>query len=97
MHSARLMAALAKLKLKTWPYPGPIGVVERDEVSEREEIHVVHGWCYLGTASSEEQLQSILESGGHPVFDRDTYKLLAKHLNGKARVIPLPAVHSESS
>lgn len=97
MHSARLMAALAKLKLKTWPYPGPIGVVERDEVSEREDIHVVHGWCYLGTASSEEQLHSILESGGQPVFDRDTYKLLSKHLNGKAKVIPLAAELIESS
>ena len=97
MHSARLMASLAKLKLKTWPYRGPIGVVERDEVSEREDIHVVHGWCHLGTASSEEQLQSIMESGGRPVFDRDTYKLLAKHFNGKARVIPLAADYSEGS
>ena len=95
MHSARLMAAMAKLKLKTWPYPGPIGVVERDEVSERQDIHVVHGWCYLGTASSEEQLHAIMESGGRPVFDRDTYKLLAKHLNGKAKVIPLsPQIES---
>lgn len=89
MHSARLMAALARLKLKTWPYPGPIGVVERDEVSEREDIHVIQDWCYLGTAQDAAQLQAILEKDGAPAFDRDTYRLLVKHLGTRARVIPL--------
>ncbi|KAB2319833.1 ethanolamine utilization protein [Betaproteobacteria bacterium SCN1] len=89
LHSARLMAALARLKLKTWPYPGPIGVVERDVVSEREDIHVVENWRYLGTAHDEAQLAAILEKRSAPVFDRDTYKLLAKHLGGKVRIVPL--------
>jgi len=89
MHSARLMSAIAKLKLKEWPYGGPIGIVERDEVSERQDIHVVLGWCHLGTAHSEADLPGILESRRPPVFDRDTYKLLTKHLAAKPRIIRL--------
>ena len=89
LHGARLMAALARLKLKTWPYPGAIGIVERNEASGRVEIHVVDGWCYLGTAHDEDALEAILESGGHPVFDRDTYILLVKHLNERANVLAL--------
>ncbi|MCA1979508.1 MAG: ethanolamine utilization protein [Thiobacillus sp.] len=91
LHSARLMAALARLRLKTWPYPGAIGIVERDDVSEREDIHVVHNWCYLGTAHDAAQLAAILEKPGAPSFDRDTYKLLVKHLERKVRVVELHA------
>lgn len=89
MHSARLMAALGKLKLKPWPYPGPIGVVERDEVSERVEIHVIDGWRHLGTAHSEAEVADILEREGRAVFDRETYKLLMKALSGKPEIIRL--------
>lgn len=89
MHSARLMSALAKLKLKSWPYRGPVGIVERDPVSERQEIHVVDVWCHLGTARSDAELAEILERGEPPVFDRDTYKLLTKHLGGKTEVVTL--------
>lgn len=87
VHGARLMAALTKLKLKAWPYPGPVGLVERDEFSGREEIHLLDGWRYLGTAREESDLAAILEGAGHIAFDPDIYKLLKAHLaKGKARV-----------
>lgn len=87
MHSARLMAALAKLKLEAWAYPGPIGLVERDDFLDVEEIHVVDGWCYLGTARSEAEIHQLLEQTGEPRFDMDTYKLLRTQLaKGKIKV-----------
>ena len=89
MHSARLMSAIAKLKLINWPYGGPIGIVERDEVSERQEIHVVLGWCHLGTAQTEADLVGLLENNRQPVFDRDIYKLLTKHLSTRPKIIQL--------
>jgi DNA polymerase-3 subunit epsilon len=88
-HSARLMAALARLKLKAWQYEGPIGIVERDPVSEREDIHVVADWCYLGTAQSESGLADILAGKARPAFDRDTYTLLARHLEKQPAVLNL--------
>jgi DNA polymerase-3 subunit epsilon len=88
-HGARLMAALARLKLKPWPYAGPVGIVERDAVSEREEIHVLQGWRHLGTARDEAELAEILAAKDKPAFDKDTYKLLAKHLAARPKLIDL--------
>jgi DNA polymerase-3 subunit epsilon len=89
LHSARLMSALARLKLRNWPYRGPVGIVERDPVSERQEIHVVDAWCHLGTARTEAELADIVTRATRPAFDRDTYKLLSKHLDGKVEVLAL--------
>jgi len=86
VHSARMLSALTKLKLAAWPYPGAIGVVERDELREVEEVQVVNGWRHLGSARSETGIQQILlGQSGQGRFDRDTYRLLAAHL-GKGRV-----------
>jgi DNA polymerase-3 subunit epsilon len=86
LHSARLMAALAKLKLQAWTHPGPIGLVERDDFLDVEEIHVVDGWRYLGTAKSEAEIHELLEKAGEARFDMDTYRLLKTHL-GKGKVV----------
>lgn len=80
LHSARLMAALAKLKVSTWPYPGAIGIVERDDFTGQEAVHVVEGWRHLGTARDEAELAEILAAGATVSFDMDTYKLIKAHL-----------------
>ena len=85
LHSARLMAALAKLKLKAWPYPGPIGLVEQDAFRGLEEVHLVDGWRYLGTAKSEAEIHELLEQAGRVRFDMDVYTLLKGQL-GKVEV-----------
>jgi DNA polymerase III subunit epsilon len=85
LHSARMMSALAKLKLKAWSFSGPIGLVERDDFLDVEEVHVVKDWRYLGTARSEAEVRELLEQGGQSRFDMDTYKLLKAHL-GKGKV-----------
>ncbi len=89
LHSARLMSALAKLKLTAWPYPGAIGIVETDEVTGRRDIHVISGWRYLGTAHDEADIAGLLETSGQTAFDRDAYQVLVKHLKGKLKVVPL--------
>ncbi len=93
LHSARLMAALAKYRIHTWPYPGPVALVERDEFGMREDYHVVDAWRYLGTAQDEASLRSILESRAAAtttVFDAEIYRIVGKYLrDGKAKVVPL--------
>jgi DNA polymerase-3 subunit epsilon len=80
-HSARLLTAMHKLKLATWPYQGAIGI------RENEDLHVIDHWCYLGTARSESEIEEIL-SAGRPAFDRDTYQMLSKTLK-KCHVVRL--------
>jgi DNA polymerase-3 subunit epsilon len=84
LHQARLEAALASLKVKTWPYAGPIGLVESG-VGERQDIHLVHNWCYLGTARSEDELWAMLDAmPARPAFDLDTYKILVRALAARS-------------
>ncbi len=92
LHSVRLMTALAKYKLQSWPYPVPIALVERDEFGMREDFHVIDGWRYLGMASSETELHAILENKGSGAdgFDAEIYRTIGKYLKaGKIRVLPL--------
>jgi DNA polymerase-3 subunit epsilon len=72
-HSMRLLGGLSRLKLVSWPFAGPALIREADEV------HLIDGWRYLGTAKDEAMLNDLLE-GTRPPFDRDTYKILSKHV-----------------
>lgn len=80
-HATRLLIAMSKLKLTSWPYPGAIGI------REEEDLHIIDHWCYLGTAHSDEEIQELLEQG-RPAFDRDTYMTLVKALK-KTQVVHL--------
>ncbi|WAR44967.1 3'-5' exonuclease family protein [Methylomonas rapida] len=80
-HAARLMLAMQKLKLASWPYPGAIGI------REGEDLHVIDHWCYLGTGKTEAEVDELL-AAGRPAFDRDTYMMLSKALK-KAKVVML--------
>ena len=94
-HHARLAAALAGLKTAAWPWRGPVGVLEEDREREASELHVVHQWCYLGTARSEDEVPALLEGARRPPFDLDQYKLLVRHLLGRrARIVELPCTAS---
>lgn len=82
-HRARLEAALSRLHVKTWPYKGPIGLIEESGTG-RTDVHLVNNWCYLGTAQSDDQLWQLLEEAPQrPAFDIDTYKILSKALLNK--------------
>ena len=93
LHDARLATALAKYRLQSWPYPGPIALSERDEFGMREDFHVFDSWRYLGTAHTEEALDSFLENwdiSTNKGFDANIYRLISKALKtGNLNVIPL--------
>lgn len=92
LHSARMMTALAKFKVKTWPYKGPVALIERDEFGMREDFHLVDRWRYLGTVHNEQALRERLEERVETVFDPDLYRIITRFLqSGKLRVRPLPA------
>lgn len=71
-HSERLLKALEQMRLRCWPYPGAIALVEQSH--DRQDFLVVRNWCYLGTASdidSARQLDTVAAG-----FDVDGYKIL---------------------
>jgi DNA polymerase-3 subunit epsilon len=79
LHQERLESALASLKVRTWPYAGPVGLVESGD--RRQDVHVVNNWCWLGTARSEKDLRRLLrEAPARASFDIDTYRILVRAL-----------------
>ena len=80
-HTLRLVSALAGLKLVSWPFSGPAMLPEGDTA------HIVDGWRHLGSAADDSEVHELLNDP-RPAFDRDIYRILAKHAG---RLIPLPA------
>ena len=90
LHSARLMAALAKFKRIDWPYPGAVALIERDEFGMREDFHLVDHWRHLGTVHDEAALYELMETRQEITFDPDIYRIINKFLKaGKLQVLPL--------
>lgn len=86
-HHIRLMQALGKLKIAAWPYPGRIGIRERNPDGGMD-IHILENWCHLGTVRERDLQGDLFDSArleGH--FELDTYRILARYLlGGKKRV-----------
>jgi DNA polymerase-3 subunit epsilon len=79
-HDARLLTALAPLRLRAWPYRGPIGVRETDRSTGRSELHVIDHWQYLGSASDDAALAALLDERRERRFDHDGYRLFTRLL-----------------
>ena len=78
LHALRVRLALSGLKRRDWPFPGRIGIRERDWRG-LEEIHVFDRWSHLGVVTSGIELS---EFGGHPrIFDPDVYRILTGYLD----------------
>ncbi len=80
-HGLRLAASLAQLRMRPWPFKGRIGVRE----NRAGALIVLDRWCYLGTVNSETELVELAEQRPQPVFDLDTYKILARFFASSRR------------
>jgi excinuclease Cho len=88
-HDQRLIVALDAWRVACWPYPGAIGLIERDE-PHGHQVHVIHNWCYLGSVTSLDQAAGLDTVA--PGFDADGYKILCEPiLGGRAEIVLLPA------
>ncbi|TAK94343.1 MAG: hypothetical protein EPO09_09910 [Aquabacterium sp.] len=72
-HAQRLRKVLSDWQVQSWPYPGAV------KVQEGADWHVLDAWTYLGSASSEAEVEGLLAQA-RPTFDKDTYKILVSWL-----------------
>jgi DNA polymerase-3 subunit epsilon len=80
LHDARLRLALASLRVRPWPFPGPIGIRERGVAGEASVLHVIDRWRHLGTAASEEEVEDLVARATATGFDPDSYRIIARCL-----------------
>jgi len=71
-YNLRVVQAFANLKIKRWPFGGPVVIKEKNE--DLEATHVVYQWCYLGKIVDGDEIPSVMPKS----FDYDTYKILVK-------------------
>ena len=92
-HGARLLSALARVRIRSWPYRGPVAVIERDDFGMRQDIHLIDRWRLLGTVQNEAELQALLAAGpSQEDFDPEVYRIVSRFLSaGKVLVRPLTA------
>jgi DNA polymerase-3 subunit epsilon len=103
----RFIQAFSRMKVKPWPFPGPIAIEEYNPLSEKKEYFVVDKWCYIGSVKYNEDLEeNDLQTDRQTnfqqdiKFDLDTYKILRRFLNDPSnsrKVTLLPKIHEKSN
>jgi DNA polymerase-3 subunit epsilon len=95
LHLARLEMALSQQRLKTWPYPGPIGIREHHAATQRSDLHVFDQWCHVATVQDQDELEDVSQRKHALAFDLDTYRLLLGRIGAatgpRSEVVALPA------
>jgi DNA polymerase-3 subunit epsilon len=80
-HAMRMTQALHPLRLPAWPFPGPIGLRERDVASGRSEVHAFDAWRRLGSFENDADLEEGLRVRTQGSFDYETWRLLRRYLD----------------
>ncbi|WP_338758808.1 endonuclease [Massilia sp. METH4] len=79
-HGARLHAALDPMRVRRWPYAGPIAIVEESDGLRQKQL--VDNWCYLGTGKLKKKRPAAR-------FDPAVYHILQRPLLGGGLTIEL--------
>ncbi|MBZ0334995.1 exonuclease domain-containing protein [Marinobacter sp. AL4B] len=95
-YNLRVQIAIHQLRLQTWPWKGPVAIVEHRSDGAQPDILVIYNWIHVTTVHDEQELYDLSLSGQSVTFDLDSYKLLVKALMGSGpknhSLIELPAV-----
>lgn len=90
LHYLRLQSALVKHQIAPWPFESVIAIKEENAENGLTALHVFLHWQYLGCATSDESLQTLLEDDANQKavkVDLDHYHLLRKKLTQKKTVL----------
>lgn len=94
LHNLKMLQGFAALALKTWPYAGPVALIEKDRAGENEHHLLIDNWCILGIAQSPADYDEVLRSSPVPQIDKDIYRYLVTTIfakNSPVKVVALSA------
>lgn len=92
IHNVKILQGFSALSLKTWPYDGPVALVEKPQEGESEHHLIVDNWCILGVAESAADYEEILNSNPAPKIDKDIYRYLVTTIFAKKSPVKLVAL-----
>lgn len=74
-YNLRLLDAFQKTRMKQWPFPGEIAVVEYDESADRSETFYINQWRFVGHQLNDLERTSIAID-----FNYDIYAILSRYI-----------------
>jgi len=80
LHDVRLQLALTSLRLKPWPFAGPVGIREAGPGGTAPVLHVIDRWQHLGTARDPGEVESLVGALSLDGFDADSYRIIGRCL-----------------
>ncbi len=76
-YNVRLMDALSKTKLHSWPFGGPIEIIEENEELNRKDVFLIDNWCIVKTTVFNGEVKT---DAFQKKLDVDVYRILKRHV-----------------
>ena len=87
-HDLRVAEALLPMRVREWPYAGPIGILEKNRHAGISQVLVFDRWRLVTVLDEGEELPDPLPQA--QPLDLDTYKILQRHLaSAKVAIVHL--------
>lgn len=94
LYNLRFDTAFTALKIKTWPFSGPI-LIEESELEAKKEYFLIDKWCYLGSIVVDSEGNKKSDLANDLTFDLDIYKILKQFLRNPANKKKIQTVRKE--
>jgi DNA polymerase-3 subunit epsilon len=78
-HDARLLAGCEQLRIASWPWSGPVALVERDLEQRLCQWHVLDQWRHVATVDDPTLIDAARQQPAQG-FSLDAYHILLSHL-----------------
>ncbi len=82
-YNLRFLEAFINLRVKPWPFDGPVIIQEEDPDQEIRESFIIDKWCYIGSLNSDQLIPEISQK---PYFDVDSYKILNRYIKSPRNI-----------
>lgn len=78
-YNLKFALAFSHKHFQKWPFQTPVVIEEKNQITQKGELHLVDKWCYLGSFKYDQDLedQKFISDLN---FDLDTYKILHTYL-----------------
>ena len=84
-HAQRLRELMRPWLIPSWPYGGPIALVERNVSRQREQMHAFDRWCWLGTVGTFDAAEALARTAPRR-FEADAARLALQAIEGRLEV-----------
>lgn len=93
-YNVRIIEAFGKIRIKPWPFDGPILIEEENHLDEVKEIFIVDKWCVLGSFRNNTDILDFEKSDY--IFDLDAYKILKTFLRSPKNLLKIKEANTLS-